>query len=591
MSTGSPRPPSTVAELALRLGAIGDRPEDDESERLRHRLLVFMGVLMSVGGLLWGSLAMWFGLWMAACIPYAYVVITALNLLAFRATKRFSATRTVQVLASLLLPFLFQWSLGGFESSGAVMLWAMLALVGSLTFSKANDAIGWIVVYAILTAASGLLEPVVHDHFSVDPAPVVRTTFFVINVVTISSIVFGLTIYILFSRESTQRALTDANARVTELNEQLEDLVERRTEELREALERTRAIVDNMADGLVAIGTDHRIQAANPALTEMLFIREDLIGRPALSVLPDELPELAKRCMASGEVERADLELQGERIAVAVASPLTGAQGHGIGAVVILRDVTLEREVDRMKTDFIATVSHELRTPLTSVLGFAKLSRNKLEATVFPHVPDEDRKAQKAARQIRDNLDIVVQEAERLTALIGDVLDISKMESGQVVWRREVIEPATLVTRAIEATAGLFTGARLHVEQRLDEGLPAITGDSDRLLQVLINLISNAAKFTDEGFVRVGARQDEGAIVLFVEDSGVGISEADQSAIFKKFRQVGDTMTSKPKGTGLGLPICVQIVEAHGGSLTVHSLLGAGSRFDVRLPVHRLETA
>ena len=88
MSTGSPRPPSTVAELALRLGAIGDRPEDDESERLRHRLLVFMGVLMSVGGLLWGSLAMWFGLWMAACIPYAYVVITALNLLAFRATKR-----------------------------------------------------------------------------------------------------------------------------------------------------------------------------------------------------------------------------------------------------------------------------------------------------------------------------------------------------------------------------------------------------------------------------------------------------------------------------------------------------------------------
>ena len=240
MSTGSPRPPSTVAELALRLGAIGDRPEDDESERLRHRLLVFMGVLMSVGGLLWGSLAMWFGLWMAACIPYAYVVITALNLLAFRATKRFSATRTVQVLASLLLPFLFQWSLGGFESSGAVMLWAMLALVGSLTFSKANDAIGWIVVYAILTAASGLLEPVVHDHFSVDPAPVVRTTFFVINVVTISSIVFGLTIYILFSRESTQRALTDANARVTELNEQLEDL---------NALSRQARVIPHYRDG------------------------------------------------------------------------------------------------------------------------------------------------------------------------------------------------------------------------------------------------------------------------------------------------------------------------------------------------------
>ncbi len=590
MSDSAP-PRSKLAAWALALGAIGDRPGDDEAERLRHRLLVFMGVLMSGGGLLWGSLALGFGIPIAASIPYGYVVITAINLGAFRTTKNFRAARTVQVLASLLLPFLFQWSLGGFESSGAVMLWAMLALVGSLTFSTANDAVGWIVVYAILTVASGLLDGVVHERFAVDAGPAVRTTFFVLNVVIISSIVFGLMVYLVFVRERAQRELTDANERVTELNEQLEDLVERRTAELREALARTRAIVDNMADGLVAIGPTHRVEAANPALSEILLLHEELVGKAALAVLPEEVAELAKRCMESGAVEKAELELEGDRIAVALASPLTGASDGPVGAVVILRDVTFEKEVDRMKTDFIATVSHELRTPLTSVLGFAKLSRNKLEGAVFPHVPEEDRKGQKAARQVRDNLDIVVKEAERLTALIGDVLDISKLESGQVNWRRDRVAPAKLVERAVAATAGLFAEGGVAVETEVEPGLPEVDGDEDRLLQVLVNLISNAAKFTDSGFVRVGAARAGDEVELYVEDSGRGIAEADQSKIFEKFKQVGDTLTEKPQGTGLGLPICLQIVAAHGGTLTVDSTYGAGARFRVRLPIERRSAA
>ncbi len=577
--------------MALSLGAIGDRPEDDEDERLRHRLLVFMGVLMSGGGVLWGSLALGFGLHLAATIPYGYVVITIVNLAVFRATRSFRAARTVQVLASLLLPFMFQWALGGFEASGAVMLWAMLALVGSLAFSKANDAAGWIVVYAILTILSGLIDPVVHAHFGGDPAPFVRTTFFVLNVVIISAIVFGLMVYIVFSREAAQRALAEANAQVTELNEHLEELVERRTEELREALGRTRAIVDNMADGLVAIGTDGRVTVANPALDAILYLHGELLGRPALSVLPEELCELASRCMATGRVEKLELELDGDRMAIAVGSPLTGAGGTGVGAVVLLRDVTFEKQVDRMKTDFIATVSHELRTPLTSVLGFAKLSRSKLDGNVFPHVPPTDARGQKAARQVRDNLDIVVKEAERLTSLIDDVLDISKLESGQVSWRREPIEPAALVDRAIAATAALFNGGAVRVERQVDPDLPTIVGDEHRLLQVLLNLVSNSAKFTESGFVRVGARVEEECLELFVEDSGRGIAEADQSAIFQKFKQVGDTLTDKPRGTGLGLPICLQIVEAHGGTLTVRSLLGDGSRFTARLPLSRSAAA
>ncbi|MCA9612591.1 MAG: response regulator, partial [Myxococcales bacterium] len=247
--------------------------------------------------------------------------------------------------------------------------------------------------------------------------------------------------------------------------------------------------------------------------------------------------------------------------------------------------VTLEKEIDRMKTDFIATVSHELRTPLTSVLGFAKLTKTKLESAVFPHVPTPDAKAQRAVSQVRGNIDIIVSEGQRLTSLINDVLDISKMEAGRMEWKRVPIEPAALVQRALDASAGLFASDALELVSEIEAGLPNFEGDEDRLLQVLLNLVSNAAKFTDEGRVIVRAKHHPEGLELSVQDSGAGIADTDLESIFQKFKQVGDTLTSKPKGTGLGLPICRQIVAAHRGRITVESTLGEGSTFRVVLPL------
>jgi len=569
--------------LINRLGAIGHQPNDSEAEKLKKRFLVYMGTFMSGGGILWGSLAGAYKLWLPAIVPLAYTGLTIVNMAFFKATKKFEAVRFFQVFISLLLPFLFQWSLGGWHSSGTVMIWAMLAIVGAMTFSEARQVIGWLLMYAALCVVSAILEPTVSVAFNIGVSAGTRTLFWAINLVVVSSMVFGLMIYLGFEREKVNRALEDANKKISEMNERLEDQVAARTRELQSALSQSRAILDNMADGMTAVTkSDEVVQAANPALRRMLFIDRDITGMKARDSLPRVIFDVAEKCCQEDEVQKIDLSLPGDRTGSAVASPIH-ADGSCIGAVVIVRDVTLEKEIDRMKTDFIATVSHELRTPLTSVLGFAKVTKNKLQQAIFPVIPEADKKAKKAIEQVSGNIDIIVSEGERLTSLINDVLDISKMEAGRMEWKMAPVQPAALVNRAIEATRALFHG-EVQVKTDIGEKLPELTGDHDRLLQVLINLISNAAKFTDEGAVTVGVRRTAEGVEFSITDTGGGIDIADQEAIFEKFRQVGDTLTNKPKGTGLGLPICKQIVTAHQGRIGVRSKVGEGSRFYFLLP-------
>ncbi|HUX44725.1 MAG TPA: GAF domain-containing protein, partial [Terracidiphilus sp.] len=242
-------------------------------------------------------------------------------------------------------------------------------------------------------------------------------------------------------------------------------------------------------------------------------------------------------------------------------------------------------EADAAKSAFLSTVSHELRTPLTSVLGFAKIIRRRLEERIFPIVPEEDRKVLQAKQQIMENLGVVVSEGERLTKLIDDVLDLAKIEAGKFTWNMESVSLAEVVERATSATASLLEARSLPMVRDVEPDLPTITGDKDRLIQVIINLISNAVKFTDSGSIQCRVRQEDGDLVVSVTDSGIGIAPADQPKVFEKFKQVGDTLTDKPKGTGLGLPICKEIVEHHGGRIWVESTPGAGSTFSFSLPV------
>ena len=242
-------------------------------------------------------------------------------------------------------------------------------------------------------------------------------------------------------------------------------------------------------------------------------------------------------------------------------------------------------EADAAKSSFLSTVSHELRTPLTSVLGFAKIIRRRLEERLFPLIPEDDLKVAQAKNQVMENLGVVVSEGERLTKLIDDVLDLAKIEAGKFTWNMGSVSVAEVIERATAATSSLFDAKKLNLVLEIEPDLPEITGDADRLIQVVINLISNAVKFTDAGSITCAARHLNSSLVVSVKDSGIGIALTDQPKVFEKFKQVGDTLTDKPKGTGLGLPICKEIVEFHGGLIWVESEPGMGSTFSFSLPV------
>lgn len=242
------------------------------------------------------------------------------------------------------------------------------------------------------------------------------------------------------------------------------------------------------------------------------------------------------------------------------------------------------KELDKLKTDFVSTVSHEFRTPLTSILGFTKIIRGKLETVIFPQVLSEDKKTKNTVRQIKENITIILSETERLTALINDVLDLAKIESGKVEWKMAPLRASSIIKQAFAVTSSLFTQKGLQLIEDIEEGLPEISGDNDRLLQVLINLLSNAAKFTEKGSITCGAKKTGNFITFSIVDTGIGIGTEDQKKILEKFKQAGDTLTDKPKGTGLGLPICREIIENHGGKIWVDSEPGKGSSFSFTIP-------
>lgn len=229
-------------------------------------------------------------------------------------------------------------------------------------------------------------------------------------------------------------------------------------------------------------------------------------------------------------------------------------------------------ELDRLKDDFVSTVTHELRTPLTSIRSLSEILRDN---------PGMD-----PAKRAKF-LDVIVSESERLTRLINQVLDLAKIESGKAEWRSDEIDMRDLVAEAVTATTQLFQENRVDVQLLLPESTPAVTGDRDRLMQVMLNLISNAVKFADRaaGKVTIALRCEGDELRIDVRDNGRGIRPEDQQLIFEKFRQAGDTMTDRPKGTGLGLPISRQIIDHLSGRLWVESVPGEGATFSFTLPI------
>jgi signal transduction histidine kinase len=250
-------------------------------------------------------------------------------------------------------------------------------------------------------------------------------------------------------------------------------------------------------------------------------------------------------------------------------------------AVIAIQNARLLREIQEKsrqveiasqhKMQFLANMSHELRTPLNAILGYSELLFDGTYGSL------DDR--------VKGVLERVQHNGKHLLGLINDVLDLSKMDAGQLKLSLDDYSMSALVKSTVGGTESLAKAKGLALESSIADGLPHGWGDERRLAQVLLNIIGNAIKFTDHGKVEVVATAADGKFNVDVRDTGPGIAEADQSRIFEEFQQVDVSSTRRKGGTGLGLAIARRIIEMHGGTISLVSELGAGSTFHIVLPV------
>ena len=404
---------------------------------------------------------------------------------------------------------------------------------------------------------------------------------------------------------------------------------------LQEAEEKYRGIFENAIEGIFQATPDGVLRRANPAMARIFGYSslDDFLSNvrslgSRIMVNPEAMQNFFEQVRTRGEIKRFEAEyyrrdgmtIWGSLNVRAIYSDtgeITFIEGilediterkkaeHDLADLnrhleQLVRDRTQDlvnkareledanqrlRELDEMKSAFLSSVSHELRTPLTSILGFAKLLNKEFERHFLP-MASEDAKLVRKGERIRENLSIISHEGERLTRLINDELDLNKIESGRMGWRDERIEIQAMVDRTMQSVKGMFAQNE-ELELRIDvaDDTPAVIADPDRMQQVLMNLLNNAAKFTDKGSVTVRAFPRFGQVRIEVADTGMGIHADDQAQIFEKFHQTRtDTMEDKPKGTGLGLTICREIVEHYGGRIWVESEEGEGSTFIFTLP-------
>jgi signal transduction histidine kinase len=226
----------------------------------------------------------------------------------------------------------------------------------------------------------------------------------------------------------------------------------------------------------------------------------------------------------------------------------------------------------KYKSQFLASMSHELRTPMNAVLGYTRM----LLMNVYGELPGK-------VRDVHERID---KSGRHLLGLINDVLDFSKIEAGQLTLSNNLYSLKDVVQAVVAGTQPLATEKNLPLKIMVPSDLPAVLGDERRIMQVLMNLVGNAIKFTDSGEVRIEVSAADGSLMVAVTDTGPGIGEKDQENIFEEFRQAQSASTQKKGGTGLGLAIAKRIVELHGGKIWVESEIGKGSTFRFTLPLN-----
>ncbi|WP_129672450.1 ATP-binding protein [Candidatus Chloroploca sp. Khr17] len=361
---------------------------------------------------------------------------------------------------------------------------------------------------------------------------------------------------------------------------------------IRAEQERTRAVIDATNDAILMIDEHRRPILINRRARFFFGVKErELIGK-SFEQLSRFLAQIFEQSttfndwllqllgsQTARDVREFALHSPERRLLQCFSAPVTDVHDHYRGRILIFRDITREREVERMKNDFVSTVSHELRTPLTSIQGSLQLVLGK---------PGNTRSASASELSPRnlELLTISLANTERLIRLINDILDLAKIEQGRIQLRREPIRPEELCQSAVRDMHALAATKQIRLEVVATPGLPAVMADRDRSIQVLINLLSNAIKFSPAGGrVLLRVQRYENVVCFAVQDWGRGIPPEHHERVFQRFQQLDSSSTREFSGTGLGLAISKTLVEEQGGSIWLESAAGQGATFHFTVPI------
>jgi len=354
--------------------------------------------------------------------------------------------------------------------------------------------------------------------------------------------------------------------------DQMAEQLRLRLDEATHEKERLQAVLNGMVEGVLVVDTGGKIVLLNDHAREFFAIRGPVEGRSFLEVIRHaELDELVSRAAGTDEALSGEIQLGGasERVLRVHAVRFPPGSAARMGTVAVFHDVTALMRLEQVRRDFVANASHELRTPLTAIAGFAETllgNRNLSEA---------DR---------RSYLEVIDRHAQRLSHLVSDLLELSKIESRKVALEARAVDVAALAERLLQDYHERWAAKELQasVERR---GQPVARGDAQAVEQILVNLVDNAIKYTEAGgSVVIRVEEEAGKVAVSVTDTGIGIPAADRERIFERFYRVDKARSRELGGTGLGLSIVKHLVQNQGGEISVESRPGRGSTFRFTLP-------
>lgn len=377
-----------------------------------------------------------------------------------------------------------------------------------------------------------------------------------------------------FSQEVSVRS-DDEIGRLAEMFNLLREKLDHTLAEINSEKNKLEAILKNMADGLLAVDTEGRIILANHAAMQMLGMMQqeiekrtydEIIGSFSQDLLFDRVRE---NCLDGGLHEVAE---KGGRVYDIRFDRFMDENGQDAGMIVVLLDITEQQKLENMQRDFVANVSHELKTPLTTIKSYT-------ETLVDTEIDD--------CKTIGHFLKIIDEEADRMNRLVRELLQLSKLDYKREKWFKKETNLVNVVKAALTKVEMTATNKELQLNSLFDPKLRVMTFiDRDRIDQVILNVLSNAIKYTPEGgSIDVDVLGEESCARVVISDSGIGIAENEIPRIFERFYRVDKARSREMGGTGLGLSIAKQIVEEHGGTITVRSKLGQGSTVTISLPL------